>query len=162
VITASDNGAITFQWYSTIGLHANASYLPSWWDGTAKYDAPEPIDPTHVPYTGAHENCVITQRDLIFHSFALTEGGFLLPHLKEACSLHPLIWWKMRIHAEKPRAHQLPHAAPDLSNSSRSTSPSPDRDSRKRPHPDTNDDEERRRSSRARKPKLYTDHIQSY
>lgn len=69
--------------------------------------APEPTHAAHVPYTGniEHEHCNVTQRDLIFHSFALTSTGYLLPGLREACSLHPLIWWRMRIFM--PTQHAL-------------------------------------------------------
>jgi hypothetical protein len=102
VLTTTDNGAITFQWYNTTGQQANGSYLPSLWNGSVRYEAEEPANATHVPYTGdaAHEQCNLTQRDLLFHSFALTASGYLLPHLREACSLHPLIWWRMRIHMD--------------------------------------------------------------
>jgi hypothetical protein len=121
VLTTEDDGTITFQWYSTIGFQANSNYLPSWWDGAAKYDAPEPNDISHVPYTGVHEQMLLTQRDLIFHSFALTDSGYLLPQLREACSLHPLIWWHMRVHAPLPPEDifkeptlPIPNSAPSL------------------------------------------------
>jgi hypothetical protein len=61
---------------STIGFQANSKYLPSWWDGAAKYDATEPNDISHVPYTGAHEQMLLTQRDHIFNSFALTDASY--------------------------------------------------------------------------------------
>jgi hypothetical protein len=119
VLTAEHDGTITFQWYSTIGFQTNSTYLPSWWDGVAKYDAPEPNDISHVPFTDVHEQILLTQRDLIFHSFVLTDRGYLLPQIREECSLHPLIWWYMRVQAPLPpedifkeRKFPIPNSAP--------------------------------------------------
>lgn len=53
VLTANDDGTITFQWYNTLGQQSNGSYLPSWWNGTVRYDAEEPANATHVPIQAA-------------------------------------------------------------------------------------------------------------
>jgi hypothetical protein len=93
-IETHDDGVITYQVYQADS--PTKAFLPVWWDGKASYRSKSKRSKQDTPFTGEQDGVIASQRDIIMHSFTLTDAGYLRKPLLDACKEEPTIWWPKR------------------------------------------------------------------
>ena len=99
VLSCTEDGDLTLQWYCNAQENIKGTYLPGWLTPARRnvYYAEAPREATHQPYTTAEEDFTMNQRDVLIHSFRLTKGNRVPAPLLRAIARHPLVWWKPQL-----------------------------------------------------------------
>ena len=95
VISCSDDGDLKLQWVSNTHDSPEGTFQLGW---TAPkkiqpYYADEKIHANHRPYMASDDDVSMNQRDVLLHSFQLTDDNRLPQKLLTAISDHDCIWW---------------------------------------------------------------------
>ena len=95
VIACTDEGDLQMQWLSNAQGRPKGPYAPGWTPPTITkpYYATTPKYPSHVPYTTDLDGFCMSQREVLMHSFELTEAGMLPEPVLRAIAKHPYVWW---------------------------------------------------------------------
>ncbi len=95
VITCTCEGDLQLHWLSNTQGRTKGPYAPGWTTPTITkpYYAVTPKYPSHVPYTTDLDGFSMSQREILMHSFDLTETGMLPEKMLRAIAKHPYVWW---------------------------------------------------------------------
>jgi exonuclease III len=88
-----EDGTIIYQVYQADSDQPYKPFMPMWWDGKKRYRASQKRNESDTPLTGELDGVTATQRDIIMHSFTLTDAGYLRKPVMQACREEPTIWW---------------------------------------------------------------------
>ena len=95
VLDCDANGNLKLQWMANDDDNPHGTFKPGWTPrGAVKpYFDNEKRAKTHREYTAALDAIEINQRDVVIHSFKLTDDQRLPKAILEAVSAHDCIWW---------------------------------------------------------------------
>jgi hypothetical protein len=95
VITCTNEGDLELQWLANSNDEPRGTFKPGW-TAPLIFDAyyeQEKKHSNHLPYMASEDGIVLNQRDVLLHSFKLTEDQRLPPALIKAISNYDCIWW---------------------------------------------------------------------
>ena len=94
LLKSDPNGELTLQWLGNKKDDVRGNFELGWLNDKGKpYYAPVPKDLEHKPYTANSDGVCMNQRDVLMHSFSLTETGKLPRPMLRTISTHPNVWW---------------------------------------------------------------------
>ena len=95
VLACTDEGDLQLHWMSNTQGKPKGPYAPGWTTPVVlkPYYADTTKYVTHVPYTTDIDGFRMNQRDVLMHSFELTEANMLPAPMLRAIAKHPYVWW---------------------------------------------------------------------
>jgi hypothetical protein len=109
VIACTEDGDLQLHWLSNTQGHTKGPYAPGWTSPTITkpYYAAKPKHASHIPYTTDLDGFHMSQREVLMHSFDLTEASMLPEPMLRAIAKHPYVWWDP-LHDASERAKSRP------------------------------------------------------
>ena len=102
LLDCDNNGYMRMQWYGNTHSKPEGKYEPGWvTPQQATYYAPTPLATSDKPYLTEVDKVTMHQRDVLLHSFQLTNRGKLPEALLRKIAEHPLVWWQPKRFAQK-------------------------------------------------------------
>ena len=95
VLACTDEGDLQLHWMSNPQGKPKGPYAPGWTTPVVlkPYYADTKKYVSHVPYTTDLDGFRMNQRDVLMHSFELTEANMLPAPMLRAIAKHPYVWW---------------------------------------------------------------------